>query len=64
MNYDIPAVTVREIIRAVFPNIERPDAELYLAVRAVLRGEATPTLSRVEREAIEAAWKRLQEVAR
>jgi hypothetical protein len=64
MNLDVPAVTVREIIRAVRPDIENPSADWYLDVRAVLAGKATPTRSRVWREAIEAAWKRLQEVTR
>ncbi len=60
MNLDLPAVTVREIIRAVWPRLERPSAEFYLAVRAVIAGEATPNLSRDMRSAIEAAAKRLE----
>lgn len=64
MNLDIPSVTVREIIRAVWPHLDHPSAEFYLAVRAVLAGKGTPTLSRAERASIEAAAKRLGEVAR
>jgi hypothetical protein len=60
MNLDLPAVTVREIIPAVWPHLEHPSAQFYLDVRAVIAGEGTPSLSRKEREAIEAAWKRLE----
>jgi hypothetical protein len=61
MNLDVPAVTVRAIIAVVWPHLEHPSAEFYLVVRAVLNGEGTPTLSDVERKAIEAAYARLRE---
>lgn len=61
MNLDLPAATVREIISEVWTVCGHPSPELCIDVRAVLAGEGTPRLSQSEREAIEAAARRIKE---